>query len=133
MGFWIFKSAREKALTQLRKDVHAMYELAMDEYEDSEIEDLTRQVHDLKRLFTAEEPVQAAPVGGMPKEMIDGVMQLVPEGWRNIARGPIEKFLSDPKNLEKVRERITPLLGQQPKPQQNVPPEYSGQSYVPPQ
>jgi hypothetical protein len=135
MGFWIFKSPKEKALDQLRKDVHAMYTLALDEYEDTEIEELSREVHQLKQLFTPEEPAPATPSQGLPNDVIEGIIGIIPESFRGLARAPIRKLLSDPRTVDEIKRRLIPILEKQPAKTEEQPIDaaYSLHGYVPQQ
>jgi hypothetical protein len=114
MGWWIFKSAREKALDHLRKDVSAMYKLAKDDYEDAEIADLADQVAELKQLFMPEEEIPRTPTAGLPPEMIDAVTSLIPEQWRGMARPIIRRILTDPKTMQEIQTRLMPFIGRLP-------------------
>jgi len=144
--FW--RSPRDRAIGDMRKELHHMSHTIDTEYEDAELMELMDEMESLRRTFQRllepETPSAAGPTQApvIPPEALEAALEFVPEGWRGIAGLMARRMLNDPAQMKKITDKLGPYLqklqGQQsvtPQQQQQgtpmLPLELSGRSYDP--
>jgi hypothetical protein len=121
MGFWVFKSAREKALADIAKRLGGLEHLVKEDYEDDALSLIGRRLERLERQFfpEPEQPTAAQ----MPAPNLE-IWNKIPEQWRGPADGiaktffgiGIQEALSDPtgEKLKLLSEKAGPMISKLP-------------------